>query len=224
MRKLLPLILLCFGAVSACKIDVEPEVYVSDVRSVALGATGITTPVMLSVQVPSVDRCDEYTSSVLPMIGGMLESVVPRGCERVEIESRLLLDAEIPIIGINTQSSDSLFGIGVVTRTDGNIAVSLIMDTDKYERLSDQVYDEFYQRLDLAGSRVAFVLNNDEAGPVSYVVRDVFINGQPEANNRRYELERRRRVEFTLSDVGSAYLEKHGLSVVLVLPKTEDES
>lgn len=205
-------------------MDVEPEVYVSDVRSVALGATGIVTPATISVQVPSVDRCDEYTSSILPMIGGMLESAVPRGCEYVEVESRLLLDAQIPMIEIDSQNNDgSLFSIGVLTRTDGAVAVSLIVDMEKYSSLGETIYDEFYQRLDLAGSRITFILNNDEAGPVSYMVRDVFVNGQPEANTETYELERRRRVEITLSDVGSAYLEKHGFSMVLLLPKTEDE-
>ena len=104
----------------------------------------------------------------------------PKGCESVEMNSFLLSDTQMPIVasGEAWNESDSLFGL-IALKNDNHIAVTVVMNLDKYGTLTSRMKDKFHQTVDLGSSKISLVLNNDERGDITFGASDVFVNSEP---------------------------------------------
>ncbi len=206
--------------VAGCELDITSDVYVSDLRDVATNNTeGLTTPATIAIQIPSMDKCDEYSEKLIEIMRGILLEFTPKTCERDGMTSYLLSDTQVPLLGSEKswRQSSSLFGILAEAQDDGDILVTVANNSDKFRVLNERVDGEFHQSIDLAESEIILVLNNDEREPITYLVGGVFLNGQPIYYDEEFSLKRRHTAEIKLSNVGAAYLEKNEYATPLVL-------
>ena len=226
MFRRLSVVCLAMTLLAGCEIEMETDLYSSDLRSVSGGETGLTTPATLALPISSVDDCAEDTQKIVKIMEGMIASFEPKGCERKDMNSFMMSVVQIPIVDSmdNWASSDELFGIVAQSDTEDadRINVFLVMNLDRYDILSDRVKDEFYQSLDLGDSTISVVLNNDERNDIQFSVQYAFVQGQP-VRVATDSLRRRGQVTIELSNVSVALLEKNGTSMVLQLIE-EDQS
>lgn len=223
MKKLLSLITVAGLVVvtAGCKLNMRSEAYVSDLRAVANGAAGITTPATLMAEIPSHDECDKYTAAFSQVMHGLMRDFSPKGCEQEGMNSYLLVEAQLPLVHSDEtwKQADSLFGILTTSASaiEQGIGVALIMDLQKYNTLNTRMDDEFSQKIDLAASRLTMVLNNDERGAGEYLTQGVFVDESPVIEKQAFALKRRQQDEIRISNVGAAYLEQHGFAPILIL-------
>ena len=208
--------------IAGCKMNVTPELYLSDLRAVIEDGTyGMTTPTAIAVEIPSTEECGEYTAKIRDVLTGILESYEARGCTSEGMDSWLNLEAKVPIMhglelgqkGLDNGSLP-LFSVFVSPilegRFEGLVAICLHVNREKYRLLNERMSDLFYQKIDLAASAVGMLLNNDERKPASYSVGGSFLNGVPVFKWQQFSLERRDSADLALSNVGAAALEAEG--------------
>lgn len=84
MKKLLSLITVAslVIVVAGCKLDMRSEAYVSDLRAVASGTTGVTTRTTLTIEIPSHDECDKYSAAVSGVMQGLMRDFSPSAASR----------------------------------------------------------------------------------------------------------------------------------------------
>ena len=213
----------CAAAVAVlagCKMNMEADLYSSDLQAVAEGQQGITTPATLYLPVTSVDACAEQTAKIVAIMQGIVESFEPKGCERQEINSYMMADIQIPIrdtAGPWEKADAPLFGIIAQHPEDSmDVSVFILMNLEKFRTISERVRDEFYQKLSLDDSAVSIVLNNDERSEISAFVQYAFVNGQPVITTTE-TARRREQITIELSDVGVAFLAKNGFVMAFTL-------
>ena len=220
MKKLLFFAALAGFAIvlAGCKLDMKTEAYVSDLRAVAGGTTGITTLITLLIEIPSADECDKYSGQVAGVMQGLMRDFSPKRCGQEGMNSYLLAEAQLPFVHSAEvwKQANSLFGVLTAVSAQ-DIAMTLLMDLQKYEMLNQRMRDEFGQAIDLPGSKLTMVLNNDEREPSEYRTQAVFVDDQPIIEAASFELQRRQKAEIRLSNVSAAYLEKHGSAPILSL-------
>ena len=224
MKKLLSLIALATIVliVAGCKLDMRSEAYVSDLRAVAGGATGITTLTALIIEIPSHDECDKYSAAVSSVMQGLMRDFSPKRCGQEGMNSYLLAEAQLPFVHSAEAwtQANSLFGV-LTTASAQDIAVTLVMDLQKYGTLNQRMKDEFSQAIDLLASRLTMVLNNDERETGEFLTQAVFLNETPVIKAEAFTLQRRQKAEIRLSNVSAAYLEKHGSAPILALKNVQ---
>ena len=162
MKLLFCTIVVALLFIGGCKTDVTVEVYSSDLRKVVTNKTsGLTTSMIMAIEIPSVEKCDEYAPQIADIMKGLVKSFSPQGCKRVEMESRLLAEIQIPLSPSMAawDRANSLFGLAVSDKAGG---VVVTLDLDKYEILSKRMQKKFYQSVDLSKSKVTMILHNDE--------------------------------------------------------------
>ena len=214
---------------SGCKMNVTPELYLSDLRAVLENdAEGLTTPTAIAVQVPSTKKCDEYTTKIGDVLTGVLDDYEARGCTSENMKSWLNLEAQVPVMHFlnvtETRVGDPslpLFGVLVSPldegRFAGKVGVCLYVNREKHRLLNERMSDAFHQKIDLADSTMGVLLNNDEREPVTFSVGGTFLNGAPVFKWEQFSLERRHSAELEVSNVGAASLEAEGIVCHLVL-------
>ena len=221
MKKLRLTILLfsTLAILSACKFNLISELYLSDLREVALNEnTELTTPATLEIEIPSEEKCQEYSTKLTNLMEGLISGISPKGCEDRGYDTYLLIDVQIPIVnGFDAwHEIDLLFGI-LLSVSDEETSVYMMNNLEKYEILTKRIYDEFYQTLDISKSKITIVLNNIQQQDEVILTRGVFLDNTPVDNFREFVLKRRDRIDITLSNVGSAHLESDGSALAFVL-------
>ena len=224
MKKVLSLITMAslVVVVAGCKLDMRSEAYVSDLRAVAGGTTGVTTLTTLTIEIPSHDECDKYSAAVSSVMQGLMRDFSPKRCGQEGMNSYLLAEAQLPFVHSPEawRQANSLFGV-LTTASAQDIAVTLVMDLQKYGTLNQRMKDEFSQAIDLPASRLTMVLNNDERETGEFLTQAVFINETPVIKAEAFALQRRQKAEIRLSNVSAAYLEKHGSAPILALKNVQ---
>ena len=208
---------------AGCKMNVTPEVYVSDLRAVADGEVGLTTPATLSIDIGSLDLCQEYAAQFKAMLSEMVREFSSRGCEGSGMDVGLAAGFQAPIVSSLEAwaAADSLYGILVSpqSRYAGYVGVYFLVDPGRFVTLNTRVKSEFYQSIDLSSSRIKGVLNNDERTEARFTVNDVYLNGSPLQGLDRTEqtLARRHDAEVVLSNVAlSALVQGQAVPAVLL--------
>ena len=98
---------------SGCKMDVNPEVYLSDLHSIVESdEAGMTTPAKIAIEIPSANECAKYTEQIANVMQGILDSYTTQGCTQSGMDSHLVLAIEMPLLPFS-ERTDSLFSIAV---------------------------------------------------------------------------------------------------------------
>ncbi len=205
--------------VAGCKMSLEADLYSSDVRAVANGEQGITTPATLFLPITTLDECATESAKIVAIMDGIVAPFEPKGCERNGMDSFMLANIQMPVVGSADAwiLKNTLLGFVAQRREGGpDIGVFIMLDTDKYATLQRRVRDEFMQKLTMEDSRVTVVMNNDEREDMSVLVRHAFVNGQPSID-QTLTMPRREQVTIRLSDVSIDHFGKHGFALAFNL-------
>lgn len=208
---------LAIVAVSGCKMNLTADLYSSDLFDAVVGTDDLTTSATMAFEVPGTDECEKHTAEISELMAGVVDDFSPKGCERVEMESFLLANTQIPLLAESAWSgSDALFGIVLVEEGDA-IGAALVMNRQKYGILTSRMKDKFHQTVNLAESKVTIVLNNDLRSSILFTAEGVFVDGEPALRKTDYELQRRHNAQIVFSNVATAHMAKHGIVGGIVL-------
>ena len=202
-----------------CRTDVTVELYSSDLDRVAKKPSEtVTTPALMAIQIPSADKCNEYTPQIVEIMKGVVKDFEPKGCKSAQMDSFLLGEVSALVAAKQEawDSDDSLFGIMINPKG----VVWLFMDREKYTTLNKRMENKFHQGLNLGKSKVSVVVNNDGRKTEKYAVAHVMVDGRPITTTQEVEVKRRRKVTIELSNVASKYLAEHGIVPVMRLAKS----
>ena len=206
--------------VAGCKLEVRQELYISDLRELAEGSDGAVATMLMGIQVPSADKCSEYSTKMIGMFQGMLSELSARGCKKVGFESYLVLEAEIPVVSSTEawQQSSSLLGVKTALRKSGDTAVFAMLNLDKYELLRRRMSREpAAASMHIKDSKITTIVINDTRTPQTLNSAGVFLDDAPWPYVKDFTLKRRKKGEIVLSNVLTAYLEKSGSVLVFML-------
>ena len=226
MRYILATSMVALLFLTGCKMEMETDLYSSDMRVTAAGEENLFTPATLALPVTSVDECEKDTGQIVAIMQGIVDSFEPRGCERKDMESFLLAGLQIPLLDsvADWEQADALFGI--ISQPDRNggehTNVFIMMNLPKYKILAERVKDEFYQSLDLDESSISVVLNNDEREDITIMAEGAFVQGKPELA-AEFTVPRRGQIAIGLSNVSVGFLGRNGSAPVFTL-MNEDQS
>ena len=219
MKKLTYAVVTAFLFLVGCRTDVTVEVYSSDLRTVATDDTAkLTAATLMAIQIPSADKCAEYTPQIVEIMKGLVDDFKPQGCKQEQMDSFLVAEIQSPLVPSMEawEKSDALFGVAVLAHRE---TVAITLNRKKYAVLNKRMNDKFHQTLDLPKSKITMILHNDERGLQTYGVRGAFVNGAPMYEPQNVDVKRRGKATILLSNVGSASLAKHGYVIVLGLKK-----
>ena len=203
---------LAMMVLTGCEPELATDLYTSDLRAVASGEDGLITAATLSLPIGSLDgACEVKTGKIVAIMEGIVEPFAPKGCVKKDSE-RMLAALQIPMIDAfaDFERTDALFGIRSRHNAEDNaIAVSILMDLEKFRILSERAEDEFNYTVDFDESIISFVLHNDERGDASFQVGFSFVQGAPVLTDT-LSISQRKHIEIILSDVAAAYLGQYG--------------
>ena len=213
-------IFIAMTGIAGCKMSVTPELYLTDLRDVAVNGTeGMSVPTTLSFQIPSSSECEKYTAQFTKLIGRSFTGFTAKGCENQGMESYLIANVSLPLLHSDEAwlEVESLFAI-VALADEDRINVLIALDQAEFAALSERVKSEFYQDLELESSTIKYVLNNDSRETESFHISGCFLNAEPVPYYQEFTIEHRQRVDVKLSDVRVAFLAKKGYVSLMGMP------
>ena len=206
--------------ISGCKMSITPELYLTDLRDVAVNSTeGVPVPTTLSFEIPSASQCEKYTAQITELMGSSFPGFTTKGCKDKGMDSYLMANASLPLVHSEEawKELESLFGI-IAIAGEEEITVFMVLDLAEYTALSDRMESEFFQELKIESSTLEYIISNDSREAESFLISGSFLNAEPVVFTKEFTLERRQKVDVRLSDVRIAYLAKHGYVTLMHIP------
>ena len=132
------LLIFILTSVSACKINMNTDIYLRDIKDVALSGTkGLHTSGLLKVGIPDCNN-KEKLSEVTGLLKDYFLNVSEKTCES-GMESLLTIGIDIPIINsVQGWTSKTLSTTALVTnksRDGSSIQVKFVLNNTKFKNL-----------------------------------------------------------------------------------------
>ena len=212
------LILIC---ISSCKLDMNTDIYLRDIKDVALDNTeGLITSGILKVGVPDCEN-KEQISEVTSLLSDYFLNVSEKSCE-AGMGSLITMGIDIPIINsikdwsLKTSSTTAL--LTKFSKSDSSIYVVFALNKTKFENLNSAVQTKFFDKLNLDESTVSFSVRNDGRKNEVAVISGSFVDGKPVMFPTNFTLARRNKIDVTPSDVRRNSFSEDGMMPVLEIP------
>ena len=212
------LILIC---ISSCKLDMNTDIYLRDIKDVALdNAEGLITSGILKVGVPDCEN-KEQISEVTSLLSDYFLNVSEKSCE-AGMGSLITMGIDIPIINsiknwsLKTSSTTAL--LTKFSKSDSSIYVVFALNKTKFENLNSAVQTKFFDKLNLDESTVSFSVRNDGRKNEVAVISGSFVDGKPVMFPTNFTLARRNKIDVTPSDVRRNSFSEGGKMPVLQIP------
>ena len=212
------LILIC---ISSCKLDMNTDIYLRDIRDVALdNAEDLITSGILKVGVPDCNNKEQF-SQVTSLLSDYFLNVSEKSCEG-GMGSLITMGIDIPIINsikdwsLKTSSTTAL--LTKFSKSDSSIYVVFALNKAKFENLNSAVQTKFFDKLNLDESIVSFSVRNDGRKNEVAVISGSFVDGKPVMFPTNFTLARRNKIDVTPSDVRRNSFSEGGKMPVLQIP------
>lgn len=219
-------LLICF-VVAGCKAEMVTNIYFSDLLE-EWGSETVTVASELWVEgsgiADSDEKCSEMNDKILPLLERYLDGVKPAKCSdgdgisdwatfKFDLPVRFVKNIiqeqnfdDIFVLAIEEAAMDAYFGDQMYQA----IPYGYRANPKKVKALAADIYEETYQRLDVAEMKFHFRVSHDERVPRDYGVSFNWMGEDPCAGRCRKQLERRDTITLTLSDINAAALVKYG--------------
>ena len=214
-------LLLIFICISSCKLDMNTDIYLRDIKDVALDNTeGLITSGILKVGVPDCEN-KEQISEVTSLLSDYFLNVSEKSCE-AGMGSLITMGIDIPIINsikdwsLKTSSTTAL--LTKFSKSDSSIYVVFALNKTKFENLNSAVQTKFFDKLNLDESTVSFSVRNDGRKNEVAVISGSFVDGKPVMFPTSFTLARRNKIDVTPSDVRRNSFSEDGMMPVLEIP------
>ena len=215
------LLIFVLTSVSACKINMNTDIYLRDIKDVALsGAEGLHTSGLLKVGIPDCNN-KEKLSEVTGLLKDYFLNVSEKTCES-GMESLLTIGIDIPIInslkGWTSKTSSTTALVTNKSRDGSSILVKFVLNNVKFENLNAAVQSKFFDKLSFDESLVSFSVNNDGRKNEEAVISDSFVDGKPVVDSQKFTLARRNKIDVEPSNVRRINFSGNGSMPVLEIP------
>ena len=212
--------------ISACKIDMNTDIYLRDIKDVALiNSEGLHTSGLLKVGVPNCKN-KEKLSEVTGLLKDYFLNVSEKTCE-AGMESLLTIGVDIPIInstqGWTSKTSSTTALVTNKSKDGSSILVSFELNKTKFANLNSAVQNKFFDKLSFDESTVSFSVNNDSRQDEVAVISDSFVDGKPIIHSKRFTLARRNKIDVEPSNVRRITFSNNGSMPVLEIPIVDSE-
>ena len=214
-------LLFILTCVSSCKLDMNTDIYLRDIKDVALDNTeGLITSGILKVGVPDCEN-KEQISEVRSLLSDYFLNVSEKSCE-AGMGSLITMGIDIPIINsikdwsLKTSSTTAL--LTKFSKSDSSIYVVFALNKTKFENLNSAVQTKFFDKLNLDESTVSFCVRNDGRKNEVAVISGALVDGKPVMFPTNFTLARRNKIDVTPSDVRRNSFSDDGMMPVLEIP------
>jgi len=203
MKKGLLLLLFASLVLSACEFHLTTELYLQDVIDVHDTSETIFTNASLALEIGGAD--EEKKQQIIDILNAQLHEISNPREESRNYSTFLVVDYKIPIIYADTvdgiyshpEISDHIFTFAL--SADG--AIYIAFNKLRFDALSNQLYEEFYQRLSFEDFSMQLYLRNDLRESIDVTLYSVYANNAPIPYSNVFTLERRDEIEIKFSDV-----------------------
>ena len=214
---------------TSCKLELDGEIYVADVIDVGDGKGTLNTPMNLSFEMSSENKCNEDKTEISNILKNYFINFVAKDCYSEDFNSFLRIGADIPIIkdpvsgdGQVDVSDKSVISFAVVKGENEQLTYYtsyIALNSQLFESISKQIKDKFYQTLKLNKTKIELAINNDgrEAEEVRFA--SSFVNGKPVVFPQNFKIERRQKIDFLGSDVTTAAFDQDKLAYIFTVIK-----
>ena len=214
---------------TSCKLELDGEIYVADVIDVGDGKGTLNTPMNLSFEMSSENKCNEDKTEISNILKNYFINFVAKDCYSEDFNSFLRIGADIPIIkdpvsgdGQVDVSDKSVVSFAVVKGENEQLTYYtsyIALNSQLFESISKQIKDKFYQTLKLNKTKIELAINNDgrEAEEVRFA--SSFVNGKPVVFPQNFKIERRQKIDFLGSDVTTAAFDQDKLAYIFTVIK-----
>ena len=215
------LILLILTTTSACKIDMSTDIYLQDIKDVALKNTeGLHTSGLLRVGVPNCEDKDQL-DQVSNLLMDYFINLKAKSCDG-EMESFVTMGIDVPIVTSETgwtPKTKSITALVTHKSKDGsNIVVNFALNRNRFNNLNEAVENQFFDKLSFNESTVSFSVNNDSRQDEQSIISDAFVDGRPVIHPKEFTLARRNKVAVEPSNVRRISFSENGFMPVLEIP------
>ena len=212
---------------TSCKLELDGEIYVADVIDVGEGKGTLNTPMNLSFEMSSENKCNEDKEKISNILNNYFINFVAKDCYSEDFNSFLRVGADIPIIkdpvpgdGQVDVSDKSVISFAVVKGENEQLmyySTYIALNNQLFELISKEINDKFYQTLKLNKTKIELAINNDGREAEELRFASSFVNGKPVVFPQNFKIERRQKIDFLGSDVTTAAFDQNKLAYVFMV-------
>lgn len=193
-------------ALAGCKIEVAQDVYLSDVATVRENGAPLPADAIISIEVPSEEKCQEASSTLTPTLSAHFTAATYKGCRKVEFTSFADFSVETEIVEeIKNKLSDSKFPIYLgVTEIEAGAEIAVFRNNDSMRAMMDAIKEQTNAPVSDIEFAVAVRIVNDTSGAVPISLLNVFLGSEPVPFPKEHILDRRDEIVVRASDVANS--------------------
>ena len=216
---------------TSCKLELDGEIYVADVIDVGEGKGTLNTPMNLSFEMSSENKCNEDKKEISNILNNYFINFVAKDCYSEDFNSYLRIGADIPIIkdpvpgdGQVDVSDKSVISFAVVRGENEQLmyySTYIALNNQLFELISKEIKDKFYQTLKLNKTKIELAINNDGRETEELRFASSFVNGKPVVFPQNFKIERRQKIDFLGSDVTTAAFDQNKLAYIFMIIKNK---
>ena len=216
---------------TSCRLEIDGELYVADVIDVGEGNGILNTPMNLSFEMSSKDKCNEDKEEISNILKNYFINFVAKDCYSEDFNSFLRIGADIPIIidpvpgdGKVDVSDQSVVSFAVVkgeNEQSNYYSSYLALNNQLFELISKDIKSKYYQTLKLDKTKIKLAINNDGRETEEIRFASSFVNGKPVVFPQNFKIERRQKIDYHGSDVTTAAFNQDKLAYIFTIIKAK---
>jgi hypothetical protein len=224
--RFLPLFLIL--VLTGCKVNLDGDVYIGDIIDVAETQEQLFNPMDISFEMSSVSACEDDKEKLSIILDKYFTNFNAKECYSEDFNAFLKTGFDIPVIldleknGEFENSQSDLISLTIVSvkmDTGYRYDVYLVLNRILFNSLNAEIYDEFFQKIELDDAKIKLSINNDGRETEKISFASAFVNGEPAVFYSTYDLERRQKLDYIGSDVTRASFDKYGHAYIMSVNK-----
>jgi len=228
IKKILVFITVLF-LLSSCRLEIDGEIYVADIVDVGEEKGDLNTPMNLSFEMSSEDKCNQDKEKISNILKNYFINFVAKDCYREDFNAYLRIGADIPIIrdpvpndGQVSVSDKSVISFAVVKGENEELSYYtsyIALNNQLFDSISQEIKKNYYQTLKLNKTKIELAINNDGRDTEEVRFASSFVNGKPVVFPRNFLIERRQKIDFLGSNVTTAAFDQDRLAYIFTVIK-----
>ncbi|MGS4945160.1 DUF7424 family protein [Meridianimarinicoccus sp. RP-17] len=203
-------------ALGGCQVQSKSEIYLSDVKRVAMEDVELSTPLTFRFEIASSSECQSAIAALEPALGQYYQSVDMRGCENEGVYSFVVARVMASMVRLDSEKAETIDQPVYLTVMQWDDVEALAVGfastpasiVDFQAALPERATDFVRKEPDI---RLSATVHNDMSGVVDIIVQSAIVNQYPVAPpfSVTYKVSRRDKLEVVLSDVANAAFVRH---------------
>ncbi len=194
------LCILCSIVLAACSVNLEFEIFSTDLIEVAKKGD---QALFVSASV-RMDHSEEEEDAIKAFMKENFRNADNFRVVEEEYSSYLLADYELPIVNVddNTFVEKGDLLTMVVQAADSNtIEIGVRFNREQYDQMNIFAQEKFYSDISLGDSKMKFDFRSDSSQPIEVAWTCVYVDGRPVPLGQHFKLNKRDKLEIEFSKI-----------------------